>query len=195
MLQSYVLVWQEESLIQLLKNLRHHVNYVGNSYDLPSDKGDERILWKLKGTVRRKVKNHCYNQWDDWACICTTSLETPGCMLVRTNLMSFSTSSLFLDFCFNVDKGWKSSIKDRSSYQNLGAWGKLSEGWPNQLLRGPLRNIYTRVKCCLILKSIWLTSYLIKSDSRVHEFFWHSNANTCIFHLEHSVIYLVMASN
>ena len=44
MLQSYVLVWQEESLIQLLKNLSHHVNYVGNSYYLPSDKGYERIL-------------------------------------------------------------------------------------------------------------------------------------------------------
>jgi len=49
MLQSYVLVWQEESLIQLLKNLWHHVNCVGNSYDLPSDKGYERILWKLRG--------------------------------------------------------------------------------------------------------------------------------------------------
>jgi len=24
----------------------------------------------------------CYSQWDDWACICTTSLETLGCMLV-----------------------------------------------------------------------------------------------------------------
>ena len=44
MLQSYGLVWQEESLIQLLKNLRHHVNYVRNSYYLPSDKGYERIL-------------------------------------------------------------------------------------------------------------------------------------------------------
>jgi len=49
MLQSYVLVWQEESLIQLLKNLWHHVNCVGNSYYLPSDKGYERILWKLRG--------------------------------------------------------------------------------------------------------------------------------------------------
>jgi len=49
MLQSYVLVWQEESLIQLLKNLWHHVNYVGNSYYLPSDKGHEKILWKLRG--------------------------------------------------------------------------------------------------------------------------------------------------
>jgi len=48
-LQSYVLVWQEESLIQLLKNLWRHVNYVGNSYYLPSDKGYERILWKLMG--------------------------------------------------------------------------------------------------------------------------------------------------
>jgi len=64
-----------------------------------------------------KTKQHvCYNQWDDWACICTTSLETLGCMLVRTNLMSFSTSSLFVDFCFNADKGWKSSIKDRGGY-------------------------------------------------------------------------------
>ena len=49
MLQSYVLVWQEESLIQLLKNLWRHVNYVVNSYYLPSDKGYERILWKLRG--------------------------------------------------------------------------------------------------------------------------------------------------
>jgi len=29
--------------------LWHHVNYVGNSYYLPSDKGYERILWKLRG--------------------------------------------------------------------------------------------------------------------------------------------------
>ena len=49
MFQSYVLVWQEESLIQLLKNLRPHVNYVGNSYYLPSDKGYEKILCKLRG--------------------------------------------------------------------------------------------------------------------------------------------------
>jgi len=49
MLQSYVPVWQEESLIQLLKNLWHHVNYVGNSYYLLSDKGYERSLWKLRG--------------------------------------------------------------------------------------------------------------------------------------------------
>ena len=38
-----------ESLIQLLKNLWHHVNYVGNSNYLPSDKGYERILWNLRG--------------------------------------------------------------------------------------------------------------------------------------------------
>ena len=49
MLQSYVLVRQEESLIQLLENLWHHVNYAGISYYLPSDKGYERILWKLRG--------------------------------------------------------------------------------------------------------------------------------------------------
>jgi len=49
MLQSYVLVLQEEGLIQLLKNLWHHVNYVGISYYLPSDKGYERILWKHRG--------------------------------------------------------------------------------------------------------------------------------------------------
>ena len=45
------------------------------------------------------------NQWDDWACIYTTTLKILGNVLVRAKLVSFSTSSsLFLDFCFSVDK-------------------------------------------------------------------------------------------
>ena len=46
-------------------------------------------------TFSCKTKHHVYyNQWDDWACICTTSLETPGCMLVRTDLMSKLSSDV-----------------------------------------------------------------------------------------------------
>jgi len=59
------------------------------------------------------------NQWDDWPCIWSIILEICWGVLVRTNLMSFSTSSLFLDFCFNLDKGWKSSLTDKGGFYYL----------------------------------------------------------------------------
>jgi len=45
------------------------------------------------------------NQWDNWAWICATTLEILRDVLVRTNLMSLSTSCLFLQFCFNSLRG------------------------------------------------------------------------------------------
>jgi len=51
-----------------------------------------------------------------------------------TNMMSFSTSSLFLNFWLNVDKGWKSNLTDRGGYQNL---GKLIERC-SKIVEGPL---------------------------------------------------------
>ena len=59
-----------------------------------------------------KTNNTRANQWADWACICATSLDVLGDVFVETNLMSSAASSLFLDFGFIEDKGWKSSLTE-----------------------------------------------------------------------------------
>jgi len=56
-----------------------------NSTDarITTDKIRNTIVSRVGFTVFQflcKTKQHvCYNQWVDWACICTTSLETLGC--------------------------------------------------------------------------------------------------------------------
>jgi len=88
-----------------------------------------------------KTNSTYANQWDDWACICATSLEIFGGVLVRTNLMSFWTDNLFLDFCFDIDKGYKSSLTDRADIRISRSEANFQKGALKQLLRGPLWHI------------------------------------------------------
>jgi len=65
------------------------VNYVGNSYYLPSDKGYERILWKLRG-------HECVER------LRTTALESR-----KSPSFDFTKSGHFLfEFCWGWCHEW-----------------------------------------------------------------------------------------
>jgi len=95
-------------------------------------------------------------------------LKSLGEVLMRTNLMSFSTSSLFFDFCFtvmsNVDRDWNPASQ-------TGAWGKLVERFPKTVVEEPnLAHMQTIV--AIFWKTCDLFQILLKCGFRlVHEFF------------------------
>jgi len=127
-----------------------------------------------------KENSTCSNQWDDWACICATSLEILEGVLVRTNLISFSKSSLLLYFCFNLRQWLKSQhhrqgwiLEFRSLRQTLGrvpqnsCWGAPFGTFPPRLHVALFWKTYDLLQILLTMALEWFIRFLTEQCKSV----------------------------
>jgi len=141
------------------------ITYNSEDVQITTDKIKSTIILHVRRTVFKflcKTNSTYANQWDDWACSCVSRLEILGVVSVRTKLLSIPTSSSpFLDFCFNVDK-----VENPASQTGVGIRIWASEANPPKTaVEGPQWYICTIV--LLYREKVWLASYLNKCDYRL----------------------------
>jgi len=97
----------------------------------------------------------------------------------RTNLMLFSTSSLFFDFCFavmsNVNRGWNPASQ-------TGAWGKILERFPKTVVEEPSL-AHLQLNVVSFWKTYELLQILLKCAFRVVHIFFNRTMQKPVFSL------------
>ena len=115
-------------------------------------------------------------------------LKFLGGVLVRANLMSFSTSSLFFWLLFtvmsNVNRGWNPASQK-------GAWGKLLERFLKTVVKEPPL-AHLQITVALFWKNYELLQILLKCGFRVVHKFFNRTMKSLFFRWDFSVVCLAV---